>query len=396
MLEWALTIGCDLYEAVFDAAAENGRVKALKWLKNQGCPWEISIWESSVLSKNKDALVWLLENFLGIFDNQKCLQAAATAGNLEALKILLVRNPVAQDSEVLDIAVLGGHTEMIDWLLIDQVWNFTPSTTMNTCMAGNFELLKRAYASGCALYKPCFANAALGGHFEILKWLEEHNCPRSTYAAAEAAAKGGHLDILKWLIEKEFTWSSATTTAAIVNGHLDILKWSFAHGCPMDFDTALSDAARNGHIHILDWLWENFRSFCSTSLVFFNAAEKGHLEALRWAKRHFCSWDQLVLRRAAFFGHLDALKWMKRNGIAWKGKIPREVAYYGNLRVLRWLTENGVECEYEALGSAIQSDHLKIVKYLIASNKWASEDIEKLAVSHNSRRILRWLRLQHK
>ncbi len=44
------------------------------------------------------------------------------------------------------------------------------------------------------------------------------------------AAGGGHLEILKWARANGCEWDSETCESAARGGHLDVLKWAFANG----------------------------------------------------------------------------------------------------------------------------------------------------------------------
>ena len=48
------------------------------------------------------------------------------------------------------------------------------------------------------------AYAALGGHFELMKWARADGCPFHT-ATLGNAAFGGHLEMYKWAIEQGCT-----------------------------------------------------------------------------------------------------------------------------------------------------------------------------------------------
>jgi len=48
-----------------------------------------------------------------------------------------------------------------------------------------------------------------------------------------------------------------------------------------------------------------------------DAAEKGHLGVLKWARKNGCPWDELTCEYATGNGHLDVLKWARDNGCLW-------------------------------------------------------------------------------
>ena len=64
----------------------------------------------------------------------------------------------------------------------------------------------------------------------MLKWLRAKGCPWDVSACAQAAL-GGHLEVLKWRAEK-CPWSkrmpvehTETSAMAASSGHMDVLEW---------------------------------------------------------------------------------------------------------------------------------------------------------------------------
>ena len=45
-----------------------------------------------------------------------------------------------------------------------------------------------------------------------------------------------------------------------------------------------------------------------------DAAENGHLHVLKWARENGCEWDSSTCANAALNGHLHVLKWARENG----------------------------------------------------------------------------------
>ena len=92
----------------------------------------------------------------------------------------------------------------------------------NCCQQGHVECLEMLAASqDISLCWEDSRVAAFSGHFDMLKWLCEHDCPcddRTTHAAASR----GHLDCLKYLCENERS-SSASEGRCPINP--DVFEW---------------------------------------------------------------------------------------------------------------------------------------------------------------------------
>jgi len=103
----------------FEMAASNGNLENMKWLKENGCPWNVLIFAEAALNGNLENMKWLKEN--GCPWNAWTFGYAAYNGNLENMK----------------------------WLK----------------------------ENGCPLDESTFADAALNGNLENMKWLKENGCP---------------------------------------------------------------------------------------------------------------------------------------------------------------------------------------------------------------------------
>jgi hypothetical protein len=94
-------------------AAINGNLKALKWLKEQGCPWNENTFGVAVKNGNIDTLVWLKEN--GCPWNSWTFVSAAEHGDLKVLE-WLKENGCPWDRYTFVIAALCRNLEILNWL----------------------------------------------------------------------------------------------------------------------------------------------------------------------------------------------------------------------------------------------------------------------------------------
>lgn len=92
---------------------------------------------------------------------------------------------------------------------------------------------------------------AENGFLNLLKWIyldTYHCCPQILFTAT---AKGD-LEMLQWCIahyHKILTredWTEYLNTQAAINGHLHILKWLKEEGCPWNKSRCLAHAKLNG------------------------------------------------------------------------------------------------------------------------------------------------------
>ena len=155
MLRWSVKSGHRLCGRTVSAAAEHGSLDVLKYLHENGCPW----------------------------DEDTCYLAAC-AGNLDVLKYAR-ENGCPWDARTCSGAAEGGHLDVLEY----------------------------AHAQGCPWDEPTSREAAAAGHLDVLKYAQKRGCPCDERACFEAA-EGGHLDALKYLRRQGCPWNERACLAA--------------------------------------------------------------------------------------------------------------------------------------------------------------------------------------
>ena len=118
----------------------------MKYLHENGCPW----------------------------DELAC-EYAAGRGHLNCLKYLY-ENGCPWNSDACTDAAFGGHLECLKYLHKNGCpWN--EEAYAYAVSEGNLQILKYLHENGCQWYERVCIIAARGGHFECLKYLLEHDCP---------------------------------------------------------------------------------------------------------------------------------------------------------------------------------------------------------------------------
>ncbi|KAG5180090.1 hypothetical protein JKP88DRAFT_349675 [Tribonema minus] len=123
---------------------------------------------------------------------------------------------------------------------------------------GGDEFRRKLCHPGCWLHEP----AVEGCQLQVLEWLVEHDAlpPRNARpridACEEAALAADNPDVIAWLREAGFGWGSDVCTRAAERGHLNVLKWLRDTRCPA-WESAgqeLCVAATHGTVEVLEWL----------------------------------------------------------------------------------------------------------------------------------------------
>lgn len=84
-----------------------------------------------------------------------------------------------------------------------------------------------------------------------------HDCPWNALTCANAA-EGGHLEVLQWLRKNGCPWDDKTTRNTAFRGHLAILQWAVENKCPGNSLIWAQDAIAWGHLDVLQWLHARF------------------------------------------------------------------------------------------------------------------------------------------
>jgi len=72
-----------------------------------------------------------------------------------------------------------------------------------------------------------------------------------------------------------------------------------------------------------------------------NAAGKGYLQVIKWARDNGFPWDEHTCSIAAFKGHLDVLKWCRKNECHWDEYTHYCALKENHLKMLTWCIKNG-------------------------------------------------------
>ncbi len=265
---------------------------------------------------------------------------AAFFGRIDLIEHLQEKRIPGQNLEI--FAANGGQRHVLLWLSPTLTFTYKTRENImaNAAVGGHLDMIKWLLTfDGYSCGKMTATRAAQGGHLHILEWLRDPTtgdgiCPWSHFTCSYAALQG-HLHILEWLRDPTVhgegvgicPWSSQTCAYALEDGHFEILKWlrdptTGGGVCPWDQKTC-EYAAAGGYIHILEWLrdpavhgvgvcpWDE--DSCS------NAAACGEFETLKWLRDPttgggVCPWNDDVTMLARQNGETEILEWALENG----------------------------------------------------------------------------------
>ncbi|AJF97612.1 ankyrin repeat protein [Pandoravirus inopinatum] len=253
------------------------------------------------------------------------LDAAAKAGNADAIRYLCERAGQVAHWGHLSRAIASGSVDAVDYLYArsPDMW------THEEWFDGKGRAYKDIYdrcrgqmdAYACAI-------AARHGRIRALAHLVNVGCRPDANACIEAA-RAGHLNCLKYAREQGAPWDERTCAAAAIGlkgdadqnieGRLECIVYARANGCP----------ANNTPCYM--------------------AAARGDLDGLRQAREAGCPWDACVTVAAAGGGHRACLYYAHQQGCEWSKRVCVLAAARGALKILTYAHRHGCPYDFDDL-----------------------------------------------
>lgn len=257
----------------------------------------------------------------------------------------------------------------------------------------NIDLLRAAHRRGASVFI-CQSFAADVGSLKVLQWYKKEVGKLPSCSVGKLAASRGHRKVIDWLIEKHFYLGSEVMAGAAEFGDLEMVQKLKENGCEWG-EVVCESAAEKGHLEILKWLRSNPEDLCpwneGTSR---KAAQSGDLETLRWLKEQNCPWNSNVSLILTMCGHFETLKWEVDNGGEWDAKMFGWIAEKGNIEVLQWAREKGYPHNNSFTASAASHGQLEVLKWAVREEFLLAPKCIELAIFHGDFETIRWLRKQ--
>jgi len=144
-------------------------------------------------------------------------------------------------------------------------------------------------------------------------------------------------------------WDSFVCSNAAEKGHLDILKWARAHGCEWNADVCTA-AAATGQLEVLKWLRSQSPPCSWDTDTVLMAAQNNHLDVLQWARAQSppAPWNAKTTEAAAEKAHFEVLQWLRTQSppCDWSSNLPLVAARKGHIGILRWVRAQNPPCPW--------------------------------------------------
>jgi len=196
----------------------------------------------------------------------------------------------------------------------------------------------------------CSSISTLEWAWNKIAWGEKSQSGRvmdQAWFCKEVAATN-KLELLKWAREvKHCEWNEWTINKAAYKGNLEMLKYCFSNGCPCDVEESCVQAAIEGHLDCVRFLFDKVKPSRDTEKeAAQQAACGGHVEILKYFVDTRKISDEVksdCVGNTTMYGELDCLKYLVE-----EAKVPlhdwRYIAsarYYEHPECVNYLLEKG-------------------------------------------------------
>jgi hypothetical protein len=289
-LQWLhLEQGCSLDSDITKTAAKDAHLEMLIWARSRGCEWHAS----------------------------RIADWAAQSGDLDMLDWLIGQNGIVFTAETMRCAAANGDLAMCQFLrAVDCPWN--ELVTDEACCSGNLELLQWLHSNGCPV-STGFAQWAAGvSTVETLTWLREIGFEFNGLCM-QYAAKTGSLDNCKYLLSIDCPFTDKVCSEAALIGHFNIVRWAHQAGCTLgDSNKVAQHAARHGSLETLQYMQQQLIVWTAAELTeLLNAAGAYEcLDAAKWLRQQGAEWPAVLHYTYAPLNRIHLVQW-KGDTLAW-------------------------------------------------------------------------------
>jgi ankyrin repeat protein len=313
------------------------------------------------------------------------------------------------------MAARTGNLEMVEFL-IDKGFEFRHKiVTQESAGSGNLGVLMYLRSLDCPWSVEVYIAAAKEGHLDILQWAKSNECPwdSSLLFPAAASSNDSNVDVFQWLLDQQCPFTEEVSYFAACNeGNFEFIKFAKSNGSAIYQDDMQDFFAEHGNLEAILWAINQTNPPTIRSMPILRmAAKEGHIHILEWLET-VESTERLAgmietlasghtLRSAAMYGHVGVLKWAVNHGYQWDAE--RDYKYYikaieyGQLEALNWMNEKApiftTDIGYPSICAA-QEGYLEIVKWLHNHGCPCSLDTREAADFNHHSDVSKWVQQQ--
>ena len=205
------------------------------------------------------------------------------------------------------------------------------------------------------------ANAYANFDIDIVKYFVEQGA--NPNPGIERATSRSKLDIIKYLVEQGAD-PNRGIERAIDRGKLDIVKYLVEQGA--DPNRGIEEAIDSGKLDIVKYLVEQG---ADPNAGIERAIDRGKLDIIKYLVEQGADIRSIF----ADINNIDIVNYLVMNGVVDANYAILRAARFGHLKTVKFLVEFGNATNLnEALGYAIEYEHIDVIKYLFLETEACS------------------------
>lgn len=176
---------------------------------------------------------------------------------------------------------------------------------------------------------------------ELFYWLYKNHPNLFHDKILEVVVKSGTVEMARFLIDKGYKCYTRGMEWAGERGDIAMIHMLYQHFPEKATSNVLYEAAKKGHLPVIQWFHNRGRNDLFTAIVMDLAAESGHLDMIKWLhvnRSEGCTTG--AMSAATLGGHYHIVKWLKENRHeGWTDWAITLAAINGNLSIINLLAE---------------------------------------------------------
>ncbi len=384
-------------ESICEIAALNDHLEILNYAHQNGCPWNEITCYNATCAGHLNILIYAHQNGCPLGDD--IYYYTTSNGQLDCLKYVYNNLCEWDDQYILKIAAEKGHLNIIIYVreieLLDNDKNKLKIMSKYNCKKSNSvdydNCISHARIEGYPLNNDILNIAIKYGHLDIFKYIcnntpssnpdliiaLDNNHPQLVDFAIDIGyhrfdcnrITPKHFETLKLITQHHHIQFNKVAAIAAENDDLDMVKYCFEKTGLMDGYEICNIAIKKGFFNIFKYASGHIHGNYYYKLHI-TSAEYGHLDILKYAYEHACQngydrqLDNNICNIAVEKGYLDILKYAHQNGCQLDDNICNIALEKGYLDILKYAHENGYKWNNLAIYNTSKNGHLECLKYV--------------------------------
>ena len=253
-------------------AAENERFKVLKYATERNFPKSEKVAEHAVRNGRMDMLMYATEK--GYPKSERVAGFAVDMGRMDMLAYVKANGyPKSKRAA----KVVHQFYRMRGLFLTESLPDSLPEHLQE--LMDEYAVRAELFPVPEGLRELMALYAVRAGSMDVLKYVTDHDYPKSKHVA-ELAVEKGRMDMLKYVTEHDYPKSDYVAYLAVEEGRMDMLKYVTDHDYPKD-DEVASRAVEEGRMDMLKYVTDH--DYTKDHQVAIMAVEMGRMDMLKYA-----------------------------------------------------------------------------------------------------------------